>query len=62
MEINKKATTMAFVLVFAIAFSLVALPNSNAHTPSYKIPTTAYIHVLPNPIGLGQTATVLHVA
>jgi outer membrane protein assembly factor BamB len=58
MEINKKSTTIAFVLVFAIAFSLVALPNSNAHTPPYKIPTTAYIHVLPNPIGLGQTATV----
>ena len=55
---NKTATVIAFVLMFAMVFSLVALPNANAHTPPYEIPTHAYIHVEPNPIGVEQRVTV----
>ena len=31
---------------------------SNAHTPSWNIPTYAYVSVAPNPAGVGQTVTV----
>jgi outer membrane protein assembly factor BamB len=57
---RSKTTTIAVALflMFAIAFSLVALPAANAHTPAWGIPTHAYIHVMPNPVGVDQTVTV----
>ncbi len=44
--------------MFAMAFSLVALPAANAHTPAWSIPTYAYIVTEPNPIGVGQTVHI----
>jgi hypothetical protein len=56
---NKTAATMiALFLMLTIAFSLAALPAANAHTPSWTIPTYAYLSVQPNPVGVGQQAFV----
>jgi len=52
-------TAIALLLMFAMAFSLVALPVANAHTPAWKIPTFAYINVAPNPVGVGQQVLVV---
>jgi outer membrane protein assembly factor BamB len=54
-----KATAIALFLVLTVAFTLVALPAANAHTPPWSIPTHAYINVAPNPVGVGQTVAVL---
>ena len=34
------------------------IPNANAHTPAWNIPTYAYIVAAPNPIGVGQTVHI----
>jgi hypothetical protein len=41
--------------MFAMTFSLVALPAANAHTPPYNIPTYAFLSARPDPAGAGQT-------
>jgi outer membrane protein assembly factor BamB len=58
MSKNKIAIAFALFLMFAMTFSLVALPAANAHTPAWKIPTYAFISVQPNPVGAGQEAFV----
>jgi len=52
------ATLIALFLVLTIAVTLVALPVANAHTPAVTIPTYAYLSVMPNPVGIGQTAYI----
>ena len=39
--------------------SMILLPTSDAHTPAWQVPTSAYISVTPNPIGVGQQLNVL---
>jgi hypothetical protein len=59
MQMSKKTTTaIALLLMMSFAVSLVALPAANAHDPLWKIPTFAYVAATPDPIGVGQTATV----
>jgi hypothetical protein len=58
MNKNKIATAFALFLMFAMTFSLVALPAGNAHTPTWTIKTYAFISVEPNPVGVGQQAFV----
>jgi outer membrane protein assembly factor BamB len=58
MKISKSKTTgtaVALFLMFAMAFSLVALPASNAQTsyPS-SVKTYAFIDANPSPLGVGQ--------
>ncbi len=52
------ATLIALFLVLTIAFTLVALPAVNAHTPPWTLQTWAYIGVAPNPVGVGQNVYV----
>jgi hypothetical protein len=58
MSKNKTAIAFALFLMFAMTFSLVALPAANAHTPPWTIPTYAYLNVAPDPAGVGQIVTV----
>jgi outer membrane protein assembly factor BamB len=58
MSKNKIAIVFALFLMFAMAFSLVALPAANAHTPAWNIKTYAFISVEPDPVGVGQQAYV----
>jgi hypothetical protein len=53
---NKTASAIALFLISAFAISLVAMPAANAHNPPYQITTYAKITLLPNPIGVGQSA------
>ncbi len=56
--INRKNAfaVTAVALLFAMTFAslLAAFPVANAHTPSWNIPTFAYIQVAPNPVGVNQ--------
>jgi outer membrane protein assembly factor BamB len=54
---SKTATLIALFLMFAIAISLVALPDATAQP---TCDTYAYLGVLPNPVGVGQEV-LLHV-
>ncbi len=56
---NVNSTTIiAMFLLASFAISLVALPNTNAHTPPQSITPFAYIDVAPSPIGVGQTVNI----
>jgi hypothetical protein len=59
MNSKKTTTAIALSLLFAMTFSLVALPNANAHTPPWEITTHAYISVAPDPVGVGQQVLVV---
>ena len=52
------AITIAFVFMLSMTASTMLIPNVTAHTPPWNIPTDAYIQVAPNPIGVGQQATI----
>ncbi len=56
---TKKLSTTAFILVLAISLMLTAFSTVNAHEPPLEIPTTAYIVVAPNPIGVNQETFVV---
>lgn len=56
---SKTTIAIALFLMFAMAFSFIALPAANAHDPPWNIPTFAYINAAPNPIGIGQTASIV---
>jgi outer membrane protein assembly factor BamB len=56
---NKTATLIALFMIVAMTVSLIALPTVNAHDPAWEIPTTAYLNVAPDPVGVGQTVFVV---
>jgi len=57
--LNKLAVAVvALFLMLTIAISLV-VPAVSAHTPAWEIPTYAYLNVAPNPVGVGQTVTIV---
>ena len=60
MQLRTKTSVIAIAifLVISMGASIILLPTSSAHTPVWQIPTFAYIQAVPNPIGVGQTATV----
>ncbi len=47
---------IALTLIVSIAIPLVNLPTVNAHTPPYEYKTYAKLQLLPDPIGVGQSA------
>ncbi len=51
------AVLIAAILTVSIGASII-LPNANAHTPSWNIPTFAHIFAATNPIGVGQQASI----
>jgi outer membrane protein assembly factor BamB len=55
---NKKKTIFSLALILVISLAIIPL-STDAHTPPWTIPTYAYIGVSPNPIGVGQTATIV---
>jgi hypothetical protein len=58
MSNNKTAISIALFLMFAMTFSLVAVPAANAHTPPWTITDRAYIAIEPDPVGAGQTVHI----
>lgn len=55
---NKTTIATSLLLILSFAFSLVALPAVNAHTPPWTVPTSMYVNVSPNPTGVGQRVFV----
>ncbi len=53
------AIAIAILLIVSMTASTILIPSTNAHTPPWNIPTFAYINVAPNPIGVGQQASVI---
>jgi len=61
MQIAKSKTVaiaIAIFLMFSMSASMMLIPNASAHTPAWQIPTYAYIFVAPNPVGVGQRASI----
>jgi outer membrane protein assembly factor BamB len=56
---NKTAKiTIAIFLMFSMMASIVLMPSTFAHTPTWQIPTISFVNIAPDPIGVGQTATI----
>jgi outer membrane protein assembly factor BamB len=57
---NKTTTaTLAALLVLTIAFTLVALPTANAHTPAQNVPTYAYVTATPSTVGVNEAVAIV---
>ena len=56
---NRTATTIALFLLLTMTISLLLMPIANAHDPPWQIPTTAYMNIAPNPVGVGQSVFVV---
>ena len=54
-----KAIAIAMFLILAMVTSMILVQTANAHDPPWEIPTYAFINVAPNPVGVGQTVSVL---
>ena len=53
--------SIAIILTISMTASITRIPSATAaaaHSPAWQIPTFAYVAATPNPIGIGQTATV----
>ncbi|MGD0071130.1 MAG: hypothetical protein ABSB71_06210 [Candidatus Bathyarchaeia archaeon] len=62
MQIAKNKTAaiaIAIFLMFSMSASMMLVPTASAHTPAWTIPTFAYINAAPNPVGVGQQATII---
>lgn len=55
----KTTTAATLLLILAFAISFFALPIANAHSPTWEIPTYAFIKPTPNPVGVGQSVNVV---
>jgi|WetSurMetagenome_2_1015567.scaffolds.fasta_scaffold38596_1 outer membrane protein assembly factor BamB len=60
-QIFSKTTTIAIIILFIVsmATSITLIPTTSAHVPALTVPTYAFINAAPNPIGIGQQATVV---
>ena len=47
---------IAILLTVSMSASTMLIPNANAHTPAWGVPTFAHIYAATNPIGVGQNA------
>ncbi len=56
---SKRTVTIALMLTFIVSISLLLLPIANAHTPKWTIQPYLYIHVAPNPVGIGQQTYIV---
>jgi hypothetical protein len=52
------AIAITIFLALSIGGSMVIVQPAGAHTPPWDIPTYAYVHAVPNPVGVGQTVSV----
>jgi hypothetical protein len=53
------AISIATFLIISMGASMLLIPSTYAHTPSWNLTTFAYINVAPNPVGVGQKVDVL---
>jgi hypothetical protein len=53
------AAAIASLLILSMTSALVLLPSSHAYSPPWVIPTSAYVTVTPNPIGVNQRCLIV---
>jgi hypothetical protein len=55
-----KNKTSSFLIAIVLPFDQLRNTNTNvnAHTPTWQIPTYAYVQSVPNPVGVGQSALI----
>ncbi len=58
LKTKTSAITIVIFLIISIGASTMLLPTTSAHSPAWQVPTFAYVQAVPNPIGVGQTATI----
>jgi hypothetical protein len=58
MQKLNKTIAVIIIAILAASASITLLPNTKAHTPPRQIQTSSFIHVAPNPAGIGQTVTI----
>ncbi len=57
---NRRIFAILVLSVLAIStFSFAITPSTNAHDPAIDVPTYAYLVISPDPVGIGQAATVV---
>jgi hypothetical protein len=52
------ATSIVILLVISMAATTMLMPNTSAHTPTWQIPTYAYIVASPETVGVGQSINI----
>ena len=57
---NKTLYAIALTILLTFSALVACMPVANAHTPAWKIPTYAYITVMPDPVGVNQLVTVYY--
>jgi outer membrane protein assembly factor BamB len=59
-KLKNKITAIAIAIFFVLSLAASVTNNltTSAHKPPFTIPTFAYISVQPNPVGVGQQASV----
>jgi hypothetical protein len=55
---KQKLSTIALILLLTISGIMTMMPTSKAQTAASPLPTNAFLAVSPNPVGLGQQATL----
>ena len=55
---NKSLTSIVLVLLFASS-AFIVMQTANAHSPSWNIPTYAYLSASPNTVGVGQYTVLI---
>ncbi len=53
------AITIAIFFVLSMTASISLIPNANAHTPPWTVPTYAYVTCAPQTVGVGQYTTIV---
>ena len=56
---DKIPIVFSVLLMFAMAFSLVAVPLTRGHDPPYTYATYTRIHVAPDPVGVGEQVEIV---
>jgi len=56
---KQKLSAIALILLLTISGIMMIMPASNAQTATSPLPTNAYLAVSPNPVGVGQQATLM---
>ena len=55
---KNKMMTILIAVILTLSIATIALPDTTAHNPPQGILTSSFIHVAPDPAGLGQTVTI----
>ncbi len=54
-----KAILTAFILIISMLSTFALLPQTTGHTPTWNIPSFAYLVAAPNPVGVGQRVSIM---